>query len=220
MVGAAVTFEASSGAQLSTASAVTDANGLAETLVRLQSAEGVTLVRADAPAWHSAPVTFGLRSAAASLSNFPKFQQAGDSKMGNGTATIAQKGALLTAVASILRYHQNRGELGSPNGSADRGGAQSVPHHLLPDRCEGQADLRRLPGQSRIAESRWSICGARPNSPAAPMSRWRRRRPAAIADLLAQGSPVLLSLALVVERRRRRADISWWPRGSRPMARS
>src|SRR5260370_18064370 len=88
VVGAPVTFEASSGAQLSTAAAVTDANGQAETRVRLQNAEGVTLVRADAPAVAFSPVTFGLRSAAASLSNFPKFQQAGDTKLGNGTATL------------------------------------------------------------------------------------------------------------------------------------
>jgi hypothetical protein len=46
-------------------------------------------------------------------------QQAGTAALGNGSATIAQKGALLTAVASILRYHQNRGELPAPNGTAD-----------------------------------------------------------------------------------------------------
>ena len=58
VVGVAVTFEASSVAQLSAATAVTDANGQAETLVRLPSAEGVTLVRADASAVASSPVTF------------------------------------------------------------------------------------------------------------------------------------------------------------------
>ena len=45
VVGVAVTFEASSGALLSTPSAVTDAAGQAETLVRLPSAEGIVLVR-------------------------------------------------------------------------------------------------------------------------------------------------------------------------------
>jgi len=119
VVGAAVSFQASSGAQLTTVSTVTDANGQAATQVRLPSAEGVTLVRADGPSVASSPVTFGLLSSASSLANFPNFQQAGDIKLGGGAATIAQKGALLTAVAAMLRYHQNRGELAQPNGLAD-----------------------------------------------------------------------------------------------------
>ncbi len=195
VVGAAVTFEASSGAQLSTASALTDSAGQAETQVRLQNAEGVTLVRADAPGVAFNPVTFGLRSAAASLSNFPKFQQAGDSRIGAGAATIAQKGALLTAVAAILRYHQNRGELGSPNGFGGSRGAQSVPHRLLSHRCEGRPELRRIPGGLR-----WRRAGGQ----SVACGRIHRRcrcgdsaaAPAAIADWLAQGSPVLLSLAM------------------------
>ena len=141
VVGAAVTFQASSGAQLSAAAAVTDVNGQAETSVRLQNAQGVTLVLADAPGVASGPVTFGLLSSASSLANFPTFQQSGDTKLGNGPATIAQKGALLTAVAAILRYHQNRGELPAPNGSADPAGTQSVPYFLLPHRCQGGPDL-------------------------------------------------------------------------------
>src|SRR5207302_3306504 len=63
--------------------------------------------------------TFGLRAAATNLANFPKIQQAGDAALGNGAASIAQKGALLTAVASILRYYQNRGDLPAPSGMAD-----------------------------------------------------------------------------------------------------
>src|SRR5207344_317969 len=58
VVGAGVTFEASSGAQLSNPATLTDANGQAETLVRLQNAEGVTLVRADASGVASSPITF------------------------------------------------------------------------------------------------------------------------------------------------------------------
>ena len=140
---------------------VTDANGQAETLVRLQNAEGVTLVRADAPAVAFSPVTFGLRSAAASLSNFPKFQQAGDTKIGSGTATIAQKGALLTAVAAILRYHQNRGELGAPNGSADPAALNQFLTAYCPTDVEGHPDLRRLPGrlQYRGAGGQSLACG-------------------------------------------------------------
>ena len=120
-------------------------------------------------------MTFGLRSAAASLSNFPKFQQAGDIKLGNGTATIAQKGALLTAVASILRYHQNRGELGSSQWFRRSGGAQSVPDRLLSHRCPRAPRPATASLPSPIPASRWSISGVRPNSPAAPMWKWPRR---------------------------------------------
>ena len=195
VVGAAVTFEASSGAQLSTASALTDANGLAETLVRLQNAEGVTLVRADAPGVAFTPVTFGLRSAAAALSNFPKFQQAGDSKIGSGAATIAQKGALLTAVAAILRYHQNRGELGSPNGSADPAALNQFLTAYCPTDVKGTQTCDGFLAGSDGGEQVVNLWRAAEFTGAADVEV-AAATPAAIADFLAQGSPVLLSLAM------------------------
>jgi uncharacterized protein (TIGR03437 family) len=195
VVGAAVTFEASSGAQLSTAATVTDANGQAETLVRLQNGEGVTLVRADAPAVASSPVTFGLRSAASSLSNFPKLQQPGDVKLGNGLSTIAQKGALLTALAAILRYHQNRSELGAPNGSADPAALNQFLTAYCPTDSKGAQTCDGFLAVSNAGEqvaNLWraaEFTGGADVEVAAPV-------PAAIADFLAQGSPVLLSLAM------------------------
>ena len=195
VVGAAVTFEASSGAQLSTASSLTDASGLAETLVRLQNAEGVTLVRADAPGVAFTPVTFGLRSAAAALSNFPKFQQAGDSKIGSGAATIAQKGALLTAVAAILRYHQNRGELSSPNGSADPAALNQFLTAYCPTDVKGTQTCDGFLAGSDGGEQVVNLWRAAEFTGAADVEV-AAATPSAIADFLAQGSPVLLSLAM------------------------
>ena len=195
VVGAAVTFEASSGAQLSAATAVTDANGQAETLVRLPSAEGVTLVRADAPAVASSPVTFGLRSAASSLANFPKFQQTGDIKLGGGPATIAQKGALLTAVAAILRYHQNRGELGVPNGSADPAALNQFLTAYCPTDAKGTQTCDGFLAGSDTGEQVVNLWRAAEFTGAADVEV-AAATPAAIADFLAQGSPVLLSLAM------------------------
>src|SRR5262249_32254410 len=117
VAGATVTFEASSGVSVLSRGATTDASGIAETFVRLQSQEGVALVRADAPGV-AAPVTFSLRASGVTLANFPRFQQAGNTVLGNGKATIGEKGALITAVAAMLRYHQNRSELPGPNGPA------------------------------------------------------------------------------------------------------
>ncbi len=78
-----------------------------------------------------------------------------DTKFGNGTATIAQKGALVTAVAAMLRYHQNRGELGTPNGSADAASLNQFLTTYCPTDAKGNADLRRIPLQSRFGRSRW-----------------------------------------------------------------
>ena len=121
VVGAPVVFQASPGAQLSAATATTDSSGQAETFVRLPAAQGVTLVTANAPSIAQNAVTFGALAAASTLAGFPQLQAGGSAPLGNGTATIGQKGALLTAVASILRYRQNRGDLPSPNGMADAG---------------------------------------------------------------------------------------------------
>jgi uncharacterized protein (TIGR03437 family) len=195
VVGVAVTFEASSGALLSTPSAVTDAAGLAETLVRLPSAEGIALVRADAPSVASAPVTFGVRAAASSLANFPKLQQAGDVPLGNGIRTIAQKGALLTAVASILRYHQNRGELTSPNGTADPATLNRFLKGYCPADAAGKQNCDGFlsnPDSGEQVVNLWravEFTGGADVDVAQPTQT-------AIADLVAQGSPVLLSLAL------------------------
>jgi hypothetical protein len=76
-------------------------------------------------------VTFGALAAASTLAGFPQLQAAGSAPLGNGPATIGQKGALLTAVASILRYRQNRGDLPSPNGLADAGALNQFLQSLL-----------------------------------------------------------------------------------------
>ncbi|MCX6628563.1 MAG: hypothetical protein NTW28_13130, partial [Candidatus Solibacter sp.] len=196
VVGAAVTFEASSsGVQLSIATAVTDANGQAETLVRLPGSEGVTLVRADAPAVAFRPVTFNLLSAASGLANFPKFQQSGDLKLGGGSASIGQKGALLTAVAAILRYHQNRGELGVPNGSADPPALNQFLTAYCPTDAHGIQVCDGFLAASATAEQVVNLWRAAEFTGAADVEVVAAT-PAAIADFLAQGSPVLLSLAM------------------------
>src|SRR5262249_39793755 len=108
----------SPGAQISAAAALTDAQGRASVYLRLPPAAGVALVTVNAPAVAQAPVTFGALVKAQSLTNFPPLRQSGNTPLGQGPATIGQKGALLTAVASILQYGQNRGAMASPNGTA------------------------------------------------------------------------------------------------------
>jgi uncharacterized protein (TIGR03437 family) len=195
VVGAPVVFQASPGVQLSAAAASTDSAGQAETFVRLPASQGVSGVTANSPAIAQSPVTFYVQSAASTLSGFPQLQAAGSVPLGNGTATIGQKGALLTAVASILRYRQNRGDLPSPNGLADAG----TLNQFLQSYCV-------------TATTGSQLCDGFLSNPAAGeqiVNLWRAAEftggvnvtaqnatLATIADLVAQGEPLLLSLGL------------------------
>jgi uncharacterized protein (TIGR03437 family) len=155
----------------------------------------VTLVTANAPSIAQSPVTFGALAAASTLAGFPQMQAAGSTPLGNGTATIGQKGALLTAVASILRYRQNRGDLPSPNGVADAGALdQFLQAYCVADAaanklCDGflsnSASGEQVVNLWRAAEFTGGVDVTAQN-PA----------PATIADLVAQGEPLLLSLGL------------------------
>ena len=195
VVGAPVVFQASPGAQLSAATASTDSSGQAETFVRLPAAVGVTLVTANAPGIAQNPVTFGALAAASTLPGFPQLQAAGSAPLGNGTATIGQKGALVTAVASILRYRQNRGELPRPNGMADAGTlnqflqtwcvAESTGGQLCDGFLSNPASGEQIVNLWRAAEFTGGV-DVTAQTPAL----------ATIADLVAQGEPLLLSLGL------------------------
>jgi uncharacterized protein (TIGR03437 family) len=193
--GVPVAFQGSSGVQLSTGFVLTDSAGQAQTLVRLPNTEGLALVTVNAPSVARSPVTFSLTAAAFSLNNFPAMQQSGSATLGNGTATIAQKGALLTAFAAILRYRQNRGELPAPNGLADPGTLNQFLKSFCVTDSKGNA-----------------VCDgylSNPDSGEQVVNLWRAANftggvdlavdPAAtasIADRVAQGVPLLLSLGL------------------------
>jgi len=193
--GAQVVFQASPGVQLSAAGGVTDSHGQAQTQARLPNAAGLALVTADSPGIARSPVTFGLIAAAAGLTNFPAMEQSGSAPLGNGAASIAQKGALLTAVAAIFRYRQNRGDVPSPHGLADPG----TLNQFLTSLCTVDAKGNQM-------------CDgylSNPDSGEQVVNLWRAvnftggldvvvdtAAPAAIADRVAQGAPVLLSLAL------------------------
>jgi len=195
IAGASVTFSASSGTLISTTAARTDEDGLAEVAVRLPAAEGIAAVTATAAGIAQTPVTFYVRAAGSTLSNVPKLTMAGDTAIGRGVATIGQKGALLTAVASILRYHQNRGDLKSPNGTAD----PVVLNQFLTQYCtvdvKGAQVCDGFFAASAVGEqvvNLWraaEFTGGVDVAVLAPTA-------AAAADTVAQGSPALLSLAL------------------------
>ena len=195
VIGVTVTFQASPGAQLSAGSAVTDGAGHAQTSVRLPASTGLALVTASAPVTGTSLVTFGMVAAASTLPGFPALQQSGTTPLGHGTATIAQNGALLTAVASILQYHQNQGELPSPNGLATPaalnayltslcaadGNGQPVCDGFFSNAATGEQIVNPWRAAQFTGGVDVTVAGAAAS---------------AVADLLALGEPVLLSLAL------------------------
>jgi uncharacterized protein (TIGR03437 family) len=195
IAGAPMTFVASPGLQLSTPSVATDAAGRAEVTVRLPAAEGVAAITVNAPSIAQIPVTFYVRASANTLPNFPKLAPAGETLLGNGPASIARKGVLLAAVASILRYHQNRGELRTPNGVADPAQLNGFLKQLCSvdsrgvQVCDGYlsagAAAEQVVNLWRAAEFTGGL-DVVAQSPTI----------SSILDVLAQGSPALLSLAI------------------------
>jgi uncharacterized protein (TIGR03437 family) len=111
-----VRFEATPGAAVISPSTVTSADGLAEARLRLPAQNSVALVTAEAA---GLIVTFSARSASTSLSDFPRLSQNVAGNLGNSTSPLAQKGSLLAAMASVIRFYQQRGLVPAPAGLAD-----------------------------------------------------------------------------------------------------
>lgn len=198
VVNAAVQFAASPGGQIvqpaGNAPAFTNERGEAEGWMRLPTIEGVALATAEAG---RTVTTFSFRVAAQSLANFPKSTQAIEQPLGNGSATVAKKGALLAAAASVLRFHQQRGELAQPNGPADTG----VLNQFLRDQCVFDASNARIcdafltpfdaPGEQwlNLWRAGTFVGGGVDVSIETPTL-------AIIRDLVSAGSPVILALNL------------------------
>lgn len=115
--GVAVSFEASPGAQVLSTSGPTDAEGQAWATVRAPASEGVLLCTARVTG--STPVTFSARAVATSLASFPRFMQSGTARVGGGIETMEKAGAMVAAAAAMIRYWQDRGDLGAAWGLAD-----------------------------------------------------------------------------------------------------
>ncbi len=191
--GQTVTFAASPGAQVQPAMSVTDANGIASAALRMPMAAGIALATASAG---KQVVTFSASAAAQSLNNFPALTQNVTGTLGTGSDTIQAKGALLTAVAAIVRYHQSRGELPQPNGLADA----PTLNQFLTSFCTSDAQ------SNKICDGFVTLG----SSPEQTVNLWRvgafvagnitvQIEPAdlnSIRDLVVSGAPVLLALSL------------------------
>jgi len=178
ITGATVTFAASPGAGVSPATAVTDSAGLAETWLRLPAAGGTAMATADASGIAPSPVTFSAVAQSSRLQSFPVFTQA------------SEKGALAAAAAAILRYHQDRGELPSTNGLAD----PSTLTQFLTAYCTPVCDgfVSNPEGGDQVVNL-WRVGEFAGGGVDVSVESADENT---IRDLVAQGYPVLLSLAL------------------------
>jgi uncharacterized protein (TIGR03437 family) len=185
LLGQTVTFAASPGAQVTPTTVTTGAGGLASAAVSMPANVGVVLITAQAG---RQVVTFSAMTAAFSLTNFPSLSQAVAGVLGNGSDPIANKGALLTAAASILRYHQLRGELPEPNGLAD----PVILNQFLAslNSADGFVTLGQSTEQTVNLWRLGAFVGGDLTVQVEPFT------PAAVSDLVAAGSPVLLALSL------------------------
>ncbi len=184
--GQPVTFTASPGAKLVSVSTSTDANGQASAVLRLPLSASLALVTAQAA--HSV-VTFSANAAAFSLTNFPAISQVVSGTLGNGTDTIRDKGSLLAAAAGIILYHQMRGELASPNGTA----SPVTLNAFLTSAPEAGDGFISLSGSTEQTVNLWRLGAFVAGNLDVSIERTDLDT---LRSLVAGGSPVLLALAI------------------------
>ncbi len=193
VAGALVHFAASPGAQVTPANVATDESGEAETSLRLPPWEGAALATAEAA---RQVATFSALAARTTLAGFSGFRQTGETPLGKGPGTLARNGALLSAAASVLRYHQDRGELPAPYGPAEPGAL----NRFLTDSCVLDAQGAQIcdgfltaPGSGEQTVNLWRLAGFVGGNLAVTLEKADLDT---VRDLLVQGFPVLLGLAL------------------------
>jgi uncharacterized protein (TIGR03437 family) len=173
--GVAVTFTPSPGAELIPRVVNTDLQGEAETLFQLPAGEGVALARAEAA---RQVVTFSARATGTAVSNFPRLTFDGNTYAGSA--------------AAILKYFQDRGELGAANGIVTPAAIDTylrnicVTDNQANQICDGYLSNPEVPNVWRLisfAGGTLEIVTLEPSD-------------AVIRESLAAGSPVLLSLQL------------------------
>lgn len=188
--GQTVNFAASPGATISPASAITGANGQASAQMRMPANAGVALATAQAGAQVA---TFSAQSAAFAIANFTPLSQNVSGTLGSSSATILQKGALLTSAAAILRYYQATGSMPQPNGLADPATLNQFLTAFCANGtqiCDGYVTLG-VNGDQTV--NLWRLTAFTANTVNVSVEAMDLN---SLRDLLFGGSPVLLALSL------------------------
>lgn len=175
LVGVAVAFAASPGAEITPRAATTDINGDAEASLRLPPGSGIALATAEAV---RQVVTFSAQVTGTNISNFPRVSFDGNSYVGSA--------------AAILKFFQDRGDLGSAAGVVTPAAIDSYLRNFCVldtqanQICDGYLANPELPNLWRLVNF---ASGALEIIPVATSEL-------AIREALAGGSPVLVSLRL------------------------
>jgi uncharacterized protein (TIGR03437 family) len=173
-----VVFTPSPGTEIVSASSHTDENGEATAVVRVAIGETLTLVTISSARLQ--PETFSARVTEVDLAGLPRF-------------TAGTAGSLIASAASMLYYYQARNELSIAPPDADAV-ARYLESFCATDRagqetCDGYIET----GNTRIANL-WRLPAFVGNKlEVLPISAAERD----VRDAVAQGAPVLLSLAPV-----------------------
>jgi uncharacterized protein (TIGR03437 family) len=114
-----VRFEASPGGSILSGDPATNADGIAQAIWRLPAQSGIALLSVQAG---GQTTTFSARSTAIALASYPRLSQAVEGTIGGSGALLSRKGSLLAAMASIVRFYQQRGVVPQDTGLADIAG--------------------------------------------------------------------------------------------------
>jgi len=175
LVGVAVAFAASPGAEVSPRSVATDINGDAESTLRLPSGSGIALATAEAS---RQIVTFTAQVSGTNISNFPRLPFDGNSYVGS--------------VAAILKYFQDRSELPNAAGTVTAAAIDTYLRNfcVLDSQanqiCDGYLTNPEIPNLWRLVNFAGGTLEIFPVTPVE----------LAIREALAGGSPVLVSVRL------------------------
>lgn len=175
LVGVAVAFAASPGADVTPRVGATDINGEAEAVLRLPPGAGIALATAEAA---RQVVTFSAQVSGTSVSNFPRLSFDGNSYVGSA--------------AAILKYFQDRGELASADGTVTPAAVDSYLRNfcVLDSQanqiCDGYLVNPEVPNLWRLVNFSG---GGLEILPVAPSEL-------GVREALAGGTPVLVSLRL------------------------
>jgi len=188
--GQTVNFAASPGAAIAPSSAVTGPDGKATASLRMPNNAGVALATAQVG---RQVVTLSARSAAFAIANFTALSQNVSGTIGKGSDPILQKGALLTAAASVLRFYQSTGSVPQPNGLAD----PVTLNQFLTAFCASGTQLCDgfviLGANHDQTMNLWRLAAFAGNSVDVSVESTDLN---ALRDLVFSGSPVLLALSL------------------------
>jgi len=169
--GVPVALNVSPGASVR-ASAQTDANGLISATLRLPASPGVALLSVSAS---SQVASFSALAAAGTIQGVPAYTQ------------TTPQGSRTAALAALIRYYQNAGALGSPNGLAT---AAALGQYLSSNKGTALSDTGAAIPNPWAALQFAGLPGGVVSLPATLNS---------VLDSLAAGSPLVLDLSLTID---------------------